>query len=180
MALPIKSENWNKLLYKHQEMTHCHIHTETWVQFKLSITLAHFHNAHTGSVILCLYTNTNITHFALRTLAHTPITHTQKAVSKLTLAFLSLSLTKSQRRKEGEEEKKERERWKQNSREGKWGCHQKTKNKKEKKNKAGRVRKNCNLKKVHVRESKREWCAWQKKKQKEGFAESKTVLWGIY
>lgn len=90
------------------------------------------------TVAVSVHKHTNITHFALRTLAHAPITHTQKAVSKLTLASLSLSLTKSQCRKEGEEEKNEWERGKQNGREGKWGCHQKTKNKKEK-NEAGRT-----------------------------------------
>ncbi len=159
----IKTRQW------HLYLTHCHIHTETWVQIKLSITLAHFHNAHAGSVILCLYTNTNITHFALRTLAHTPITHTQKAVSKLTLAFLF----------ESDKEKKEREREKQYSREGKWGCHQKTKKTKRRKRTRQEELGRTVISKKHMWERARENDVPDKKNRKRDSQKAKLCFEGF-
>lgn len=106
------------------------------------------------TVAVSVHKHTNITHFVLRTLAHT------RTVSKLTLASLSLSLTKSQAQKR---------RWgrKERVRERKTECKMRISPKDKKQKGEKRGRKNCNLKKHMWERAREKWCAWEKNRKKE-------------
>ncbi len=114
----IKTRQW------HLYLTHCHIHTETWVQFKLSITLAHS-TMHTQGQLYCVCTQTQTLHILPSEHLPTHRSHTHTEGSEQTNTCIPLWVWQ---RKEGAREEK-----KQYSREGKWGCHQKTKKTKRRK-----------------------------------------------